>query len=94
MRNLEFLDAPHLMLRVFLHKPIVLSRSGYNYGSAKLELKTKTANGLAVTAGGSSNLASGKISGNLETKWACKEQGLTGERSLSAVSSLPSVLTQ
>jgi len=54
-----------------------LLNKGYNYGSAKLELKTKTANGLAVTAGGSSNLASGKISGNLETKWACKEQGLT-----------------
>lgn len=54
-----------------------LLNKGYNYGSAKLELKTKTANGLAVTAGGSSNLASGKISGNLETKWACKEQGLS-----------------
>jgi len=54
-----------------------LLNKGYNYGSAKLELKTKTANGVAVTAGGSSNLASGKISGNLETKWACKEQGLS-----------------
>jgi len=54
-----------------------LLNKGYNYGSAKLELKTETANGVAVTAGGSSNLASGKISGNLETKWACKEQGLS-----------------
>jgi len=54
-----------------------LLNKGYNYGSAKLELKTKTANGVGVTAGGSSNLASGKISGNLETKWACKEQGLS-----------------
>jgi hypothetical protein len=53
-----------------------LLNKGYNYGSAKLELKTKTANGLAVTAGGSSNLASGKISGNLETKWGCKEHGV------------------
>lgn len=53
-----------------------LINKGYNYGSAKLELKTKTANGIAVTAGGSSNLASGKIAGNLETKWACKENGL------------------
>ena len=56
-----------------------------------MELKTKTATGLAVTAGGSSNLASGKISGNLETKWACKEQGLTGERLKSGVSSSPFV---
>ena len=44
-----------------------------------MELKTKTANGIAVTAGGSSNLASGKIAGNLETKWACKENGLNGK---------------
>merc|ERR1712234_89379 len=54
-----------------------LLNKGYNYGSAKLELKTKTANGVGVTAGGSSNLASGKISGNLETKWACKKSGLS-----------------
>jgi len=53
-----------------------LLNKGYNYGSAKLELKTKTENGIAVTAGGSSNLASGKIAGNLETKWACKDSGL------------------
>jgi len=54
-----------------------LLNKGYNYGSAKLELKTKTANGVAVTAGGSSNLASGKISGNLETKYGCKDLGLS-----------------
>jgi len=54
-----------------------LLNKGYNYGSAKLELKTKTENGLDVTAGGSSNLASGKISGNLESKWGCKDYGLT-----------------
>jgi len=53
-----------------------LLNKGYNYGSAKLELKTKTANGVGVTAGGSSNLASGKINGSLETKWACKDSGL------------------
>ena len=59
---------------------------GYNYGSAKLELKTKTANGVGVTAGGSSNLASGKINGSLETKWACKDSGLNGESMLVLVS--------
>lgn len=53
-----------------------LLNKGYNYGSAKFELKTKTANGIAVTAGGSSNLASGKIAGNLETKYGCKDMGL------------------
>lgn len=53
-----------------------LLNKGYNYGSAKMELKTKTANGIGVTAGGSSNLASGKIAGNLETKWGCKKTGL------------------
>jgi hypothetical protein len=56
-----------------------LMNKGYNYGSAKLELKTKTANGLAFTSGGSTNLASGKISGSLETKWCDKAHGLTGE---------------
>jgi len=54
-----------------------LMNKGYNYGSAKLELKTKTANGLAFTSGGSTNLASGKISGSLETKWCDKAHGLT-----------------
>lgn len=54
-----------------------LLNKGYNYGSAKFELKTKTANDVAITAGGSSNLASGKISGNLETKWGCKSSGLS-----------------
>lgn len=54
-----------------------LLNKGYNYGNAKLEVKTNTANGLAVTAGGTSNLASGKISGNLETKYVDKAHGLS-----------------
>lgn len=54
-----------------------LLNKGYNYGSAKLELKTKTSNGLGITAGGSSNLASGKISGNLEAKWGCQKNGIS-----------------
>jgi len=54
-----------------------LLNKGYNYGSVKLEVKTKTSNGIGITAGGSNNLASGKVAGNIETKWACAEQGLT-----------------
>lgn len=54
-----------------------LLNKGYNYGNAKLELKTKTGNGIAVTAGGSSNLASGKVTGNLEAKHTRKDLGLT-----------------
>jgi len=50
---------------------------GYHFGLLKLEVKTTTATGVAFTTGGSSNLDSGKVSGNLETKYQVKDLGMT-----------------
>ncbi len=50
---------------------------GYHFGLMKLELKSKTASGVEFTSGGTSNTDSGKVSGNLETKYKFKEHGLT-----------------
>jgi len=50
---------------------------GYNFGVLKLEVKTKTASGVAFTTGGSSNIESGKVTGNLETKYKLADLGLT-----------------
>jgi len=50
---------------------------GYNFGVLKLECKTKSDAGVEVTAGGSNALESGKVAGNLETKYRVKEHGLT-----------------
>jgi len=38
----------------------------------KLEVKTKTDTGVEFTSGGSSNIDSGKVAGNLETKYKVK----------------------
>lgn len=50
---------------------------GYHFGVIKLECKSKTATGVEITTGGSNALESGKVSGNLETKYKIKEHGLT-----------------
>merc|ERR1711997_1166976 len=50
---------------------------GYHFNLMKLELKTKTAGGVELTTGGTSNSESGKVVGNLETKYKIKEHGLT-----------------
>jgi len=50
---------------------------GYHFGLLKLEVKTKTETGVEFTTGGSSNLDSGKVAGNLETKYKVKDLGLT-----------------
>jgi voltage-dependent anion channel protein 2 len=50
---------------------------GFNYGFYKLECKTKTSSGVSFTTDGSHNHDSGKIAGGLETKYKCKEYGLT-----------------
>ena len=42
---------------------------GYHFGLLKLEVKTKTDTGVEFTTGGSSNMESGKVAGNLETKY-------------------------
>jgi len=50
---------------------------GYHFGLMKLELKSKTASGIEFVSGGTSNVDSGKVSGNLETKYKFKDHGLT-----------------
>merc|ERR1712062_633838 len=50
---------------------------GYHFGLLKLEVKTKTDTGVEFTSGGSSNIDSGKVAGNLETKYKVKDLGMT-----------------
>jgi len=50
---------------------------GYHFGLLKLEVKTKTDTGVEFTTGGSSVLDTGKVSGNLETKYQVKDLGMT-----------------
>lgn len=50
---------------------------GYHFSLLKLDVKTKTSNGVEFNSGGSSNTDSGKIGGSLETKYKIKEYGLT-----------------
>lgn len=50
---------------------------GYHFNLMKLEVKTKTAGGVELTTGGTSNSENGKVSGDLETKYKIKEHGLT-----------------
>lgn len=54
-----------------------LFSKGFNYGFYKLECKTKTNNGVEFTTSGNSNHDSGKVNGNLETKYKWKDYGLT-----------------
>lgn len=41
------------------------------------QVKTKTETGVEFSTGGSSNIDSGKVSGNLETKYQVKDLGMT-----------------
>lgn len=50
---------------------------GYNFGTLKLDVKTKTATGVEFNTSGSSAIDSGKVSGNLETKYQVKDLGMT-----------------
>jgi len=50
---------------------------GYHFGSVKLDVSSRTQNGVELNAGGTHTLDSGKIAGNLETKYCFKEHGLT-----------------
>lgn len=54
----------------------ILSK-GYHFSQVKLDVKTKTAEGIELNSGGTSNLDSGKVSGNLETKYKLKDLGMT-----------------
>ena len=50
---------------------------GYHFNMMKLEVKTKASSGLELTTEGTSNSENGKVAGNLESKYKCKEYGLT-----------------
>ncbi|XP_044520620.1 voltage-dependent anion-selective channel protein 1 isoform X2 [Gracilinanus agilis] len=51
---------------------------GYGFGLIKLDLKTKSENGLMeFTSSGSANTETSKVSGSLETKYKWSEYGLT-----------------
>jgi len=50
---------------------------GYHFSLLKLDLKTKTASGVEFSSGGSSNADTGKVTGNLETKYKFKDHGVT-----------------
>ncbi|CAH1794453.1 unnamed protein product [Owenia fusiformis] len=50
---------------------------GFNFGFHKLDVKTKSSNGVEFKTCGSSNQDTGKINANLETKYKWGEYGLT-----------------
>uniref|UniRef100_A0A8C2AT14 Non-selective voltage-gated ion channel VDAC2 n=1 Tax=Cyprinus carpio TaxID=7962 RepID=A0A8C2AT14_CYPCA len=50
---------------------------GYGFGTVKLDVKTKSANGVEFKTCGTCNMDSNKVSGNLETKYKWAEYGLT-----------------
>ncbi|XP_051973246.1 voltage-dependent anion-selective channel protein 2-like [Xyrauchen texanus] len=50
---------------------------GYGFGIIKLDLKTKSQNGVEFNSSGSSNTDTGKAGGSLETKYKMKDLGLS-----------------
>uniref|UniRef100_A0AAR2IU54 Non-selective voltage-gated ion channel VDAC2 n=2 Tax=Pygocentrus nattereri TaxID=42514 RepID=A0AAR2IU54_PYGNA len=50
---------------------------GYGFGLVKLDVKTKSANGVEFKTSGSSNIDTTKVNANLETKYKWDEYGLT-----------------
>nr|XP_061804361.1 voltage-dependent anion-selective channel protein 3-like isoform X5 [Nerophis lumbriciformis] len=50
---------------------------GYGYGILKMDIKTKSQNGVEFATSGSSNTDTGKSGGHLETKYKIGELGLT-----------------
>lgn len=50
---------------------------GYHFGLFKLDVKTKTNSDVEFCCGGVSNQDTGKVFGNLETKYKLKEYGLS-----------------
>lgn len=54
-----------------------LFNNGYHFGLMKLNCKSKTANGVEFTSGGTAAHDTGKVNGSLESKYKVKEYGLT-----------------
>ncbi|NP_001279250.1 voltage-dependent anion-selective channel protein 1 [Callorhinchus milii] len=50
---------------------------GYGFGLIKIDLKTKSQNGLEFVSAGSANTDTSKVTGTLETKYKRPEYGLT-----------------
>ncbi|XP_048479469.1 voltage-dependent anion-selective channel isoform X1 [Plutella xylostella] len=50
---------------------------GYHFGLIKLDLKTKSENGVEFSSGIVNNQESGKVFGSLQSKYAVKDYGLT-----------------
>lgn len=50
---------------------------GYHFGLVKLDVKSKSSNGVQVNASGSTTTDGGKVSGSLETKYKIAEHGLS-----------------
>ncbi|NP_956511.1 voltage-dependent anion-selective channel protein 2-like isoform X1 [Danio rerio] len=50
---------------------------GYGFGIVKLDLKTKSQNGVEFNTSGSTNTDTGKAAGSLETKYKLKDLGLS-----------------
>ncbi|TRY76128.1 hypothetical protein DNTS_025518 [Danionella cerebrum] len=50
---------------------------GYGFGMVKIDVKTRSTNGVEFKTCGSSNMESNKVSGDLETKYKWAEYGLT-----------------
>ncbi|XP_016410907.1 voltage-dependent anion-selective channel protein 1 [Sinocyclocheilus rhinocerous] len=50
---------------------------GYGFGLIKLDLKTRSENGLEFKSSGSANTETSKVAGTLETKYKWAEHGLT-----------------
>jgi len=50
---------------------------GYQFGTIKINASTTTSTGVNVSTGGDHCLETGKVNGNLETKYKCSDYGLT-----------------
>jgi len=50
---------------------------GYHFGSIQLDCNTTTESGVNISTGGTHTLETSKVAGNLETKYKCKDYGVT-----------------
>jgi len=50
---------------------------GFHFGVMKLNVKTKTEQGVEFSSEGSSNMDTNKVAGSLETKYKCSKYGMT-----------------
>lgn len=49
----------------------------FNYGAQKIEVKTKSSNGVKFTSKGNNNTDTGRMSGDLTSEYKCSDHGLT-----------------